>query len=228
MKRPLPWIPLWVDPWLFGSTRLELKLEQRAVWTDLLTLGAKDSGFIRANENVPYPLDQLAGLLRIPEPILKETIERCIETSKLERLPDGSLRIVNWDEYQLTGRYRRMLASPSQTLPLQREEKREEYSRVKGSACTEPTSAKEEIEEQKATRTTKKQHSPQSFEVQSRLLEIHDLKSEIKRRIKSAEKHPSRCFIDDGKSTPLDKLKEQLASVLSEEQEIEKLAAGPE
>jgi hypothetical protein len=120
VKRPLNWIPLWVDPWLVGSTRLELTLEQRGVWIDLLALAAKDSGFIRANEVVPYPLDQLASLLRVPEPVLQETIARCIETSKLERLSDGTLYVVSWAKYSLTGRYRRRLAATPPPDPLSR------------------------------------------------------------------------------------------------------------
>jgi hypothetical protein len=136
MKKPLNWIPLWIDPWLFGSTRIELSLEQRAVWIDLLTLAGKDSGFIRANEGVPYPLEQLAGLLRIPQDVLEATIGRCIEVTKLERLQDGTLRVASWDRYKLTPQYRRRLNPPSQTLPSSEKEEKRRGEESKGEGNT--------------------------------------------------------------------------------------------
>jgi hypothetical protein len=118
MKNPLPWFPLHVDSWLFGSTRIELTNEQRAIFIDLVAVGAKDSGYIRANETTPYPLEQLAGFLRLDLDVLKETIERCIDTGKIERLPNGILRIVNWETYALSRQYRgRVGKVPPHTLP---------------------------------------------------------------------------------------------------------------
>ncbi len=103
------WIPFYVDKWLFGSTRIELAPEERGVWIDLLAIAAKDDGHIRANEGVPYPLDQLAGLLRIPESLLKRTITKCLRKGKLLRCKDGSLYICNWDKYQFTDRHKRRI-----------------------------------------------------------------------------------------------------------------------
>jgi hypothetical protein len=157
MKKPLSWIPLWIDPWLFGSTRIELTLEQRAVWIDLLTLAGKDSGFIRANEGVPYPPEQLAGLLRVSQDILVRTIDRCCEVGKLERLPDGALRIAKWEAYRLTPQYRRRLKPPSRSSPLpkRKEEKRRgEESKGEGNTVSPPRNTvskkgnKEEREEE--------------------------------------------------------------------------------
>ena len=54
-----PWFPFWVDKWLFGSTRIELEPDERGVFVDLLSLSKKDSGYIRANEGVPYLESQL-------------------------------------------------------------------------------------------------------------------------------------------------------------------------
>lgn len=59
----LMWIPLWVDKWLWGSTRIELEPDERSVWVDLMALAAKDDGYIRANVGVPYAHQQLAGML---------------------------------------------------------------------------------------------------------------------------------------------------------------------
>jgi len=105
------WIPLYIDKWLFGSTRIELSPEERSVWIDLLALAAKDDGHIRANEGIPYPLDQLAGLLRIPEALLKRTITKCIRRKKLIRLKDRTLYILNWDKYQFSDRHKRRIDS---------------------------------------------------------------------------------------------------------------------
>jgi hypothetical protein len=139
MKKPLTWIPLWIDSWLYGSTRIELTLEQRAIFVDLLALAGKDEGFIRANVEIPYPIEQLAGLIAVSPDLLSRTIERCIETGKIERLPNGTLRIVNWERFKLTRQYRHRLENPS-PLPspldhpssLSEEEKTSEHRRVKG------------------------------------------------------------------------------------------------
>lgn len=105
------WLPLWVDSWLFGSTRIELKPEERAIWVDLLALGAKDNGYIRAGVNIPYPIRQMAGLLMVEEELLQRTIDLCVQTEKLEVQESGILKITNWDKYQLSDRYRRRLKS---------------------------------------------------------------------------------------------------------------------
>jgi hypothetical protein len=107
-----PWLPLWVDSWLFGSARLELSIEQRSVFIDLICLARKDNGFIRANEGIAYPAAQLAGFLCVPESLIVATIDRCIEVGKLERLPDKTLYITSWEKFQLTPRHIRRLGPP--------------------------------------------------------------------------------------------------------------------
>jgi hypothetical protein len=104
-----PWIPFWVDKWLSGSTRLELEPAERSVWIDLLALAAKDEGHIRANQGVPYLERQLAGLLVVPEELLRITIEKCLseKVNKLRRETDGTYFVINWDKYQLSERQQR-------------------------------------------------------------------------------------------------------------------------
>ena len=102
MKNALKWLPLHIDGWLFGSTRNELNAAQRGVFVDLLALSAKDDGYIRANEETPYPLQQLAGLLFLDPELLAETVERCIEVKKITKLENGTLRITNYGKYQLS------------------------------------------------------------------------------------------------------------------------------
>ncbi len=102
-----PWIPLWIDKWLFGSTRHELQPDERGVWVDLMALSAKDNGFIRANEGLPYPNEQLAGMLCIHVELLLRTVERCKQVGKLVEQEDRTFYLPSWDEYKLSSRHQR-------------------------------------------------------------------------------------------------------------------------
>jgi len=101
------WIPFWVDKWIFGSTRLELKPDERSVWLDLLALASKNDGFIRANEETSYPKEQLAGLLVISIELLERTINKCLQNDKIAILKNGTMKITNWEKYSLSKRHRR-------------------------------------------------------------------------------------------------------------------------
>jgi len=101
------WIPFWVDKWIFGSMRIECSIEERAIWIDLLCIAAKDEGYIRANEETPYLIQQLAGILVIEEKLLKNTIEKLIKIRKLKRLKNNTLMIAKWDKYQFSERHKR-------------------------------------------------------------------------------------------------------------------------
>ena len=126
----MQWFPLWVDKWIFGSTRIEFQPDERAVWVDLMAIAAKDNGHIRANPTTPYSLRQLAGLFCITEELLQRTIQRCLETNKLEEnfitsQPKSKIgqsdeekifvgyRIVNWEAFQLSGRHKRRFQTMS-------------------------------------------------------------------------------------------------------------------
>jgi len=135
-RKTQSWVPLWVDAWLFGTTRIELTPAERAIWVDFLALGAKHDGYIRAGEGIPYPLKQLAGMLLVEEETLQTAIEKFIQFGKIERLEDGTMRIVNWDKYQLTDRYRREIERGTKT--------------EQGSEKAEPTSEKTEQGSEKA------------------------------------------------------------------------------
>ena len=103
------WFPLWVDKWIFGSTRIECTLEERAIWIDFLALASKDNGYIRANETIAYPLELLAGLLFIPLEILKKAIKKFEETGKIRIDQNGSIYVISWNEYQLSNSYKRVI-----------------------------------------------------------------------------------------------------------------------
>jgi len=117
MKKRVPdkfWFPWWPDKWIFGSMRIECTVEERAIWVDLLSLASKDNGFIRANEEIPYPLEQLAGMLRIPGDIFIKAVEKFINLKdkdgkgKLTRMKDGTLYVTTWEDYQFSESYHRV------------------------------------------------------------------------------------------------------------------------
>jgi len=103
------WIPFWGDKWLFGSMRIEFDVAERGIWWDLMAIAMKDEGFIRANEDTPYPIQQLAGMLIVSEELLKKTIEKFIKRGKITRLKNGTLKITNWKKYCFTDRHMRRL-----------------------------------------------------------------------------------------------------------------------
>lgn len=108
MKRGLSyaWFPLWIDKWLWGSTRHELSHEERAIFVDLLALAAKDDGFIRANEMTPYPIEQLAGMLQASKELVANALSKCIKYEKLSE-NKGIYFVNNWQEYRLSQRHKK-------------------------------------------------------------------------------------------------------------------------
>lgn len=116
-KKPLTWIPLFIDKHLFGSTRYELDPAERSVWTDLLAFSGKDNGHIRANEGVPYPLAQLAGIFLVPEELLKRTIRKCIKYGKIEILKDKTMYLPSWNIYRLSDRHIRRVDDEMSAKP---------------------------------------------------------------------------------------------------------------
>jgi len=111
-KSSAPWFPLWSEEWLFGSVGTELELEEQAVFLRLLCLANKEDGWIRANEDMGYPPERLAGLIGVPLQALNRTIEKCVKYKKLDEYENSIYRISNWDKYQLSKRWKRKI-SPS-------------------------------------------------------------------------------------------------------------------
>jgi len=116
-KQTQMWIPLYVDKWIFGSTRIELDPSERSVFIDLLVFGAKDQGYIRANETTAYPHTQLAGLLNIPVELLQSTIVKCLHFEKIIELIPGIYRLKNWEEYQLSYDYKYRIETGRKSIP---------------------------------------------------------------------------------------------------------------
>lgn len=116
-KQTQIWIPLYVDKWIFGSTRIELEPAERGVFVDLLAFGGKDKGYIRANETTAYHHRQLAGLLNIEVSLLESTIAKCLHFEKLLEPSPGIYLLKNWDNYQLSKGYISMLESGERAMP---------------------------------------------------------------------------------------------------------------
>ena len=102
------WFPWWPDKWIFGSVRIECTPAERGIWVDLLSLASKDDGHIRANEEIPYPLQQLAGMLIIPEEELDAAIKKFLEKGKLTKTKTGTLYVTKWEKYQFSESYHRV------------------------------------------------------------------------------------------------------------------------
>ena len=112
MKKRVPdkfWFPWWPDKWIFGSVRIEFTPAERGMWVDMLSLASKDDGHIRANEDTPYPLAQLAGMLIIPEEELDAAIKKFIKFKKLTKLKSDTLYVTKWEKYQFSERHKRRL-----------------------------------------------------------------------------------------------------------------------
>jgi hypothetical protein len=132
MKRPLNWVPVYIDNWLFGSIADEFTPDQESIWLRLLLLAGKDSGFIRANESMGYPISALAGLIRREPELVERTIKRAIDVEKLQSLENGILYVSSWERYRLTPQYRRRLEKGPSDSPRENKKSKVEESKGKG------------------------------------------------------------------------------------------------
>ena len=110
MKKRVPdkfWFPWWPGKWIFGSVRIEFSPAERGIWVDLLSFASMDDGHIRANEDTPYLLQQLSGMLIIPEKELEAAINKFIKNKKLTKLKSGTLYVTKWEKYQFSDRHKR-------------------------------------------------------------------------------------------------------------------------
>ena len=210
-RKPMDWFPVWIDKWLFGSTRLELTHTQRALWLDLLALSAKDKGYIRANETTPYPLKQLAGFLMVDEKTLAETIERCIQVGKLERLENDILRVTKFDEFQLSDRWKR---------EIKKKVKRTSKKTEKISPKKEASLHERKMTSEKTEHTSEKaEHISEKTEHTSRQEEVYSTRKE-----KSTEKKESYVESPNGDSLHFDSALDESkdSSRLSQSVDVEK------
>ena len=76
-RRSEPRIWLYTEHWLWGSTRSEYTLEERAVFTDILCLGITGMGRV----DITHP-EQLAAQLLVPFDIFQSTVDKGIKNGK--------------------------------------------------------------------------------------------------------------------------------------------------
>ena len=111
------WFPFWVDKWIFGSIRIECTPAERGIWVDLLSLASKDDGHIRANEETPYPLTQLSGMLIIPIDELDAAIKKFIKMKKLTLTKNKTLYVTTHEKYQFSDRHKRRVRNGMSAKP---------------------------------------------------------------------------------------------------------------
>lgn len=134
------WYPMFIDKWLFGSTRHELIVktedgsfkDMRGIFLDLLTLSKKDKGFIRANETTPYPHEQLAGMFCAPLDDLRLTLALCIKHGKLSETEPGIYYVNSTETYSLSDRWKREKAITSENMEVPSENEEARVKDIKG------------------------------------------------------------------------------------------------
>lgn len=113
-KKGDDWMPLWIDKWIFGSTRIELTPDERSVWVDFIALSGKDQGYIRANETTPYQHKQLVGILNIDEELLTRSLAKFIHFGKVKMTEHGTIYLINHQEFELSDRHKRRMMSENE------------------------------------------------------------------------------------------------------------------
>lgn len=142
-----PWIPLHTNKWLNGSTREELQHDERAIFADFLCLASQNGGYIGANveDGFPYSNKRLSDILAAPLELIERTLQRCLDTNKIERLENGILKIIKWEEYQLSDRWIRKLNSAKTEHTSENQEDYSEKADSRGEKRREEKNRKENI-----------------------------------------------------------------------------------
>jgi hypothetical protein len=99
-SRSRTYFKVYSENYLWGSTRSELKPDERSVWFDLLSLASLNYGFVEC-----FSRDQLAQQLVISRELLDRSIKKFIEYKKIKRKYSKREKkeiffLVKWDHYQ--------------------------------------------------------------------------------------------------------------------------------
>lgn len=161
-----PWIPLYTNKWLNGSTRDELRHDERAIFADLLCLASQNGGYIGANveDGFPYSNKRLSDILAAPLKLIERTLQRCLDTNKIERLENGILKIIKWEEYQLSDRWIRKLNSAKTEYTSENQEDYSEKADSIGEERREEKNRKENTKDAKASRKHNWEYSWEEIE----------------------------------------------------------------
>lgn len=100
MKRQKPWFKIFPDDYLWGSTKAELKPDERSVWIDFLCIATYHKGFV----DITYP-KELACKFIIPLPLLNRCIKKFEKFGKIKIIYEKKekkklAKITKWEKYQ--------------------------------------------------------------------------------------------------------------------------------
>ncbi len=94
-RRKLAWVKMYIDEGLDGSTREELKPDERSVWWDFLML----AGRYNDDGNIPLTDSRLCAILNVTPALLARSIAKCVQYEKVERTEHG-IHVCNFVAYQ--------------------------------------------------------------------------------------------------------------------------------
>jgi len=99
-RRPQTRFWVWAEQWLLGSTRTELRDEERGVFMDFLCLAALGGGCFEV-----YSRDQLSAQLLLSRELLDHCIDKFTKTGKIKRKYNKREKkeifcLVKWEQYQ--------------------------------------------------------------------------------------------------------------------------------
>lgn len=96
--------------WINGSIRQDLKPDERSVWADLIALAGLTRedrrGYIERSKGIPYSKTAILTMLNISAELYDRAVRKCVNEGRLQVLPDGTLYLTNWDNYNDTSTYR--------------------------------------------------------------------------------------------------------------------------
>jgi hypothetical protein len=140
----MKWFKVYAEKWLMGSTRWELTLEERAIWTDFLALASLNEP---PGQFIFHSKKQLSDQLRASPKKIEKAIKKFVDFNKIEAdFTANSIMISNWKKYQSEYLRQKPYRSPDKgrkpcnevmsenvtVLPV--EEKREEENIKEGEA----------------------------------------------------------------------------------------------
>lgn len=104
-RKPRLWIKLDCLGILDGSINYLLPLDGQAVWMKMLCLSEVSggrAGYIEDNNNNALPKEYISHKLQCPLALLDEVLEKMQHDGAIQIGNTGSIKIVNYDYYQLT------------------------------------------------------------------------------------------------------------------------------
>ena len=184
----MKWFKLYSEKWLIGSTRWELTLEERAIWTDFLAL---------ASLNAPpgqfsyHSLKQLSDQLKASTKKIEKAMKKFVEFKKIEAdFAANSVVIANWKKYQ---------SEYSRQKPYRNPGKQEKVCNEVTGECVTKLPLEERRREVEGEEEGEGEDFPPipdnlAFNIQDQLKEIRAQYREMKRLRENPRRYQSRGF----------------------------------